>query len=538
MTLIEYCPLLCHRGHYSAANYTSDRALCRVIWAYFGYCLGVNIKSINSPSQLRKASMRDLHFPQHGQKIKRLLALASILSFSVFAQEAPSGNDAATLAKLREATMSSDYAYARLADLTDKIGPRLSGSAGAAAAVTQVADALRALGLKVSLQPVKVPHWVRGLETAELVDYPGRPAGLSQKVVLTALGSSAATPSAGLTAPVLVVHSFDELKARAAEAKGSIVLFDVRFDQGLADSGHAGAAYGQAGMYRFGGPKVAAEMGAVAALVRSVGGADFRIAHTGATSFGNVTPIPAAAVSAEDAMLMTRLSAQGPIRLHLTLTPKTLPDADSFNVIADLPGSEKPDEIVIISGHLDSWDLAHGAIDDGAGVAAAMGAVEAIKRSGLTPKRTIRIVAWMNEENGQRGAQAYEKAFAGQINQHVAAIESDMGAGRPLGIIAGVRPEAVPLFAALSKALLPVGAAGFFRENVIGSGDLSGLEKAGVPSFEPKVDVRSYFHYHHTPADTLDKVEPDNLRRQVAVMGLLAWYLANMPQTPGRSLQP
>jgi carboxypeptidase Q len=469
-----------------------------------------------------------------------LLAGSAALTCAAAQAEAPAAApsvavEAATLAKIREAALQSDWAYQRLADLTDLIGPRLSGSPGAAAAVKQVADAMQKAGAEVSLQAVKVPHWVRGQETAQLVDYPGRPAGLSQRVVLTALGGSGATPAAGLTAPVLVVHSMEELAARAAEVKGRIVLFDVAYDQNLADAGMSGAAYGQAGLYRFAGPLAAARLGAAAALVRSVGGADFRIPHTGATHFSDGLQIPAAAVTAEDAMLMTRLDARGPIKLHLTLTPQTLPDADSFNVIAEIRGSEKPDEIVIVSGHLDSWDLATGAIDDGAGLVGARGALETIKRLHLQPKRTIRVIAWMNEENGSRGGQTYTANNRALLGRHFAAIESDSGAGRPLGLLTSIGADAVGLFKPLQAALLPLGAAALTRRDVLGTGDLSDIERGGVPIFEPLLDNRTYFNYHHTPADTLDKVVPDNVRRQVALMGMLSWYLANMPEPIGRA---
>ena len=257
---------------------------------------------------------------------------------------------------------------------------------------------MRKLGATVTLQPVKVPHWVRGAETAELVDYRGRPAGLSQRVVLTALGNSGATPAAGLTAPVIVVHSLDELNARAADVKGRIVLIDVPFDQAMANNGLAGTAYGEGSRVRVTGPARAGKLGAVAALVRSVGGANFRIAHTGVTLFNDAKPIPAAAVTTEDALLITRLAARGPVSMHLTLTPQTLPDADSFNVIADWPGTDKADEIVIVSGHLDSWDLGTGANDDGTGVAGAMGVIATLKSLDYRPRRTIRVIAWMNEE--------------------------------------------------------------------------------------------------------------------------------------------
>ncbi|SFU50910.1 M20/M25/M40 family metallo-hydrolase [Pseudoduganella namucuonensis] len=444
-------------------------------------------------------------------------------------------NDPATLGQIRDAAMKSDYAYERLADMTDLIGPRLSGSPGAAAAVEQVAEAMRKLGAKVTLQPVKVPHWVRGAETAELVEYTGRPAGLTQRVVLTALGGSGATPAAGITAPVLIVRSFDELKARAREAKGAIVLFDVPFDQEMADRGYAGPAYGHGAGFRFSGPKVASQLGAAAVLVRSVGGADYRIPHTGATGLTDEDRIPAAAVTAEDAMLMARLSKRGPVKLRLTLTPQNLPDADSFNVIADLPGSEKPEEIVIVSGHLDSWDLATGAHDDATGVAGAMAVLQTLKTLNLKPRRTIRMIAWMNEENGTRGGAAYHEANKGEILKQFAAIESDSGGGRPFGVKASIEPKAVKLFAPLQQVLQPIGAGVFNRGDHLGAADLRLLEEDGVPLFEPIVDGHSYFHYHHTPADTLDKVDPENLRRHVAVMTTLSWYLANMDQPLGRA---
>lgn len=459
--------------------------------------------------------------------------LGSVVSAGALA--AAPGNDPAALAHVRDTALQSDWAYARLADMTDLIGPRLSGSAGAAAAVEQVAATMRGLGATVTLQPVKVPHWVRGVETAEIVDYAGRPQGVSQRVVLTALGGSGATPAAGLTAPVIIVKSFEELTARAAEVKGAIVLIDAPFDQEMAERGLAGVTYGQGARFRFGGPKVAAELGAAAALVRSIGGADFRIPHAGATGLEDGKRIPAAAVTVEDALLIGRLAARGPMKMHLTLTPQNLPEANSYNVIADWPGTDKAGEVVIVSGHLDSWDLATGAHDDGAGVVAAMGVIETLKKLDYRPRRTIRMIAWMNEENGGRGGQAYFEANQQSLARQYAAIEMDMGAGRPFGILASVGPKSEKLFAPLRAALQPIGAHAFTRRDALGSGDLHRLEKGGVPSFEPLVDSHSYFHYHHTPADTLDKVDPDNLKRNVALMSSLAWYLANLDGEIGRA---
>jgi hypothetical protein len=469
--------------------------------------------------------------------IKKSLSLTVLASslLSITAIAAP--NEAATLDQIRDSAMKSDWAYDRLADLTDLVGPRLSGSAGAAAAVEQVAEAMRKLGAKVTLQPVKVPHWVRGEEKAELVEYTGRPAGITQKVVLTALGGSGATPAAGLTAPVLVVRSFEELKAKSAQVKGSIVLFDVVFDQEMADRGHAGPAYGAGSRFRTQGPKMAAELGAVGALVRSVGGANYRIPHTGVTALVDGARIPAAAVTAEDAMLIDRLSARGPLKMHLTLTPQNLPDADSYNVIADLPGTDKADEVVIVSGHLDSWDLATGAHDDGTGVVGAMGVIDTLNKLKLKPRRTIRVIAWMNEENGTQGGKAYFDNNKDKLEKHFAAIESDSGGGRPFGFIGSVTPPMVKYFAPLKTALLPIGAGIFERRDFAGAADTGPLERAGVPVFMPLVDSSSYFSYHHTPADTLDKVSPLELKRHVAVMTSLTWYLANMEENIGRVLK-
>jgi len=461
------------------------------------------------------------------------IALGCIVSAGAFA--AAPGNTPQALAQVRDTALQSDWAYARLADMTDLIGPRLSGSAGAAAAVQQVADAMRQLGATVTLQPVKVPHWVRGVETAEIVDYAGRPQGVSQRVVLTALGGSGATPAAGLTAPLIIVKSLDELKARASEVKGAIVLIDTPFDQEMAERGLAGVTYGQGSRARFLGPKAAAELGAAAALVRSIGGANFRIPHAGATGLDDNKRIPAAAVTVEDALLIGRLAARGPLKMHLTLTPQNLPEADSYNVIADWPGTDKADEVVVVSGHLDSWDLATGAHDDGAGVVAAMGVVETLKKLDYRPRRTIRMIAWMNEENGGRGGQAYFEAHKQALGKQYAAIEMDSGAGRPFGILASVGPKSEKLFAPLRAALQPMGAHAFTRRDALGTGDLHRLETGGVPSFEPLVDSHSYFHYHHTPADTLDKVDPENLKRNVALMSSLAWFLANIDGEIGRA---
>ncbi|MEP6549328.1 MAG: M20/M25/M40 family metallo-hydrolase [Gammaproteobacteria bacterium] len=446
---------------------------------------------------------------------------------------APSAIDPTTLSALtqiRAVAMNSEWAWKQLEDLTDKIGPRLSGSTQQAAAITQVADAMRALGAVVTLQPAKVPHWVRGEESARLTDYPGRPDGVTQVMHLTALGGSSATSGSGLQARVIVVRNFNELRARAGEIRGNIVLFEARFDQRLADNGHAGTAYEQAGEYRFRGPAEAASLGAAAALVRSIGGADYRLPHTGATIWKDrQAPIPAAALAAEDADLIVRLAARGAVEMTLVLTPQTLPDADSFNIIADWPGRQLPNEYVVVSGHLDSWDLGTGATDDGVGVMAAAGVIQVLQQLRLHPRRTIRFIGWTNEENGSRGAQAYFDSVGKALGTQCAAMESDEGAGRALGISAAVTQDSLAKLQPVTDVLKPLGATILeAREGELGA-DIAPLQAAGVPGFAPLVDSRHYFDYHHTAADTLDKVDPANLNSQIATMGVLAYYLADLP---------
>jgi hypothetical protein len=286
-----------------------------------------------------------------------------------------------------------------------------------------------------------------------------------------------------------------------------------------------------AGEPRFRGPGALSKLGAVAVLVRSVGGANYRVVHTGATVFpADVAKIPAAAVTAEDAMLMERLAARGPLTMKLILTPQTLPDADSDNVLADLPGREKPEEIVLVSGHLDSWDLGTGAMDDGMGVTSAMGAVALLKQLGLTPRRTVRVVAWMNEENGTRGSKAYFESVKDHLPTQVAAIESDFGLGMPLGLRTPVDATAARALAPVAMTLRPIGAGVIQRRDGEVGSDVSPLTNAGVPSFAPLIDGRHYFDLHHTPADTLDKIEPEAMRRQVALLAVLAYYLAERPE--------
>src|ERR1700722_7976142 len=430
------------------------------------------------------------------------------------------------LSAIKAAALNDDYAYRELAHLTENIGARPTGSVQARAAAEYVAGELRKLGLDVRLQPVTVPHWVRGAETAALVEYPGMVPDTTQKIVLTALGGSGSTPLEGITADVVPVNTFDELAALGRDkVAGKIVLFNEVFDKQKAAGGLAFAAYGEAVRYRAAGPKAAADLGALAALVRSVGNADYRLPHTG---FSIPAGIPAAAVTAEDAELIVHVAAQGRVRMHLTLTPQKLPDETSYNVIADLKGSEHPEQTVIVSGHLDSWDLGTGAIDDGAGVVIAMETAEILQRLHLRPARTLRVIAWMDEETGGSGSKAYTAEFSGEFPRHTAAIESDSGAAHPLGFSVKGVPAVVDALRPVQSVLQSIGATVLQPTIYPPGADIAAMSEVGVPAFGVMQDGRTYFNYHHTAADTLDKIVPTELRENAAAMAVLAYALANM----------
>ena len=437
----------------------------------------------------------------------------------------------ADLKRLQQAALTSDYAYRQVAHLANNIGPRLSGSAQAAKSVEYVASELKAIGCEVQLERVMVPHWVRGEETAALVQFPGQAANTTQKIVLCALGDSVATPTNGIEAEVIVVRNFDELKSLPREkVAGKIVLFNYPFDKQMAAEGRGGEAYGEAVVYRADGPSAAARQGAVACLIRSVGGADYRLPHTGQTDYAMDAPkIPAGAVTAEDADLIADLVRQGPVRMKLVLTAQTLPDVESANVIGDIKGTEHPEQVIIVSGHLDSWDLGTGAIDDGAGVAVSMEAANLIQKLHLKPKRTIRVIAWMNEENGLAGSKQYEKDHQNEASNHFAVMETDGGAGHPVGINIKGKPEVKKMLAPVAAILQESGAGMMNFVDHCGA-DIEPLEKAGVPAFSPIQDSRFYFNYHHTAADTLDKIAPKELAENSAVVAVLAYALANMEQ--------
>ena len=439
----------------------------------------------------------------------------------------------AQLQAIRDAALASDYAWHQLAHLTENIGPRPAGSPQAQAAAEYVAAELRKLGLDVRLEPAQVTHWVRGEEKAELVEYPGQAPATTQHIVLTTLSGSSATPPDGITAEVIVVHSFDELTALGRDkVAGKIVLYNVPYDERKALAGSAFEAYGEAVVYRSRGAKAATELGAVASLIRSVGGANFRLPHTGHSTAAG---IPAAALAAEDADLVEHLAAEGRVRMHLTLTPQSLPETTGYNVVADLKGSEHPEQIVVVSGHLDSWDTGRGAIDDGVGVAVAMEAAEVLERLHLRPRRTLRVIAWMDEENGGGGSKAYAQAHAAELANHIAAMESDAGAAHPLGFAVKMSPEALRSLRPVADVLRPIGATLFRSIDQSPGSDIDPLVKAGVPGIGIMQDGRRYFDYHHSPADTLDKVDPQELKENAAAMAVMGYVLAATPEALARS---
>ncbi len=448
------------------------------------------------------------------------------------AQAAPSADYARyqpAADRITAAALADSTAWRRIAQLTDAYGPRLSGSDALERAIDRMLAMLRADGLaNVRGEPVLVPHWVRGDERAELLVRDSAGAVTRRKALhLLALGGSVGTPAAGVTAPVLAVTSFDDLARRAADARGKIVLFDVPF-----------TTYDQTVRYRGLGPSAAARVGAVAALVRSVTPNSIDSPHTGALRYDTAAPrIPAAAVTVEDAELISRLQARGlPPTLTLQLGAHTLPDAASRNVVAELVGRERPEEVVVLGGHIDSWDVGQGAMDDLGGFVAAWEAVRLLKRLGLTPRRTIRLVGWTNEENGTRGGRAYLDAHRGELARHVFAMESDNGVFRPLGMRLVGTPAAVAQVAPIGRLLRALGASAAAPGE--GEADIGPLLAAGVPGAALDVDGTRYFWYHHTAGDTPDKLDPADVARCVATFAVWAYVVADADSRPAHGATP
>ncbi len=418
--------------------------------------------------------------------------------------------------RLRTEAFRTHGAYADLAWLCDRIGPRLSGSPQLDQAITWAQARLKAAGLvNVHTEPVMVPHWVRGHESAELL------LPTPHRLNILGLGGSVGTPAGGLTADVAVVGSFDELEKLGAAVKGKIVLFDVPFK-----------GYGHTVVYRHDGAARAAKLGAVAALVRSVGPVSLDTPHTGAMDYDPAFPkIPTAAVTIEASTQMRRMQQRGEhLRMRLEMGAQTLPDALSANVVAEIRGTEKPEEVVILSGHLDSWDVGQGAQDDGAGTVIAMEAARLIQSLGLKPRRTIRVVLWTNEENGLRGGKAYRDAHRAEFGNIIAALETDSGSERVKGFhleLTKAGPEARASGLASLKAFETVMQPFNVTLSLGHSGaDVSAMVAEGVPGIGVEHAATHYFDIHHTHADTFDKIEKDDLAHNAAALATFAFALA------------
>ncbi len=450
----------------------------------------------------------------------RCFHLAVLLVPAALAAQSPP--DTSFLARYRPAAgrliaaaTADTAAWLRVAELTDRFGPRPNGSASLERALDWVLDELRRDGLEnVHAERAMVPHWVRGAESLELSE-PWRAA-----LPMLGLGGSVATPPGGIEAPVLVVSDSADLFTHADQARGRIVLFDAPY-----------RGYGVTVRYRWMGAIWASRAGAVAALLRSVSPFEMRQPHTGVTHYdASARAIPFAAVSIEDAMMLHRMQGRGqPVVVRLVMSARTLPDAPSRNVVAELRGAERPDEVVVISGHLDSWDVGTGAMDDAGGFVAAWQALLLMHRLGLRPRRTVRLVGWTNEESGTRGGLAYRDAHARRLGDHDVAIESDAGAFRPTGFGFTGTDSAYALVRRIGPLLAAIGADSVTRGG--GGTDIEPVMERGVPGMSLDVDGPRYFWYHHGNADTVDKLDPRDVARCVAAMAVMAYVIADMPES-------
>ncbi|HEU4994989.1 MAG TPA: M28 family metallopeptidase [Gemmatimonadaceae bacterium] len=431
---------------------------------------------------------------------------------------------------IKSATRDS-AAYQRLGRLVDGFGHRMSGSESLERAIDWIIDEMKKDGLEnVHTEPVTVTHWVRGEESAELVS------PRQAKLHMLGLGRSVGTAAEGVRAPVLVVRSFAELRARASEARGRIIVYNVPFDTTIAPF----TAYGRAVVYRAVGADSASAVGAVATLVRSVTPRSLRTPHTGGMApydtTGRLRRIPAAAISVEDAEMLQRMQDRGErVEVRLKMGARTLMPARSHNVVAEIRGSERPEEVIVMGGHIDSWDVGQGAVDDGGGSVAAWEALRLIKQLGVRPKRTVRVVLWTNEEIGLAGGNAYRDAHRAEVDKHVLAMESDNGVFRPRAIRFGGGEGGLAVAQKIASLLAPIGVDSAGRGGP--EADISPLFALGVPAITIDTDQSRYFWYHHTDADTLDKLDPADVARCVAVLAVVANTVANMDGTLPRARQ-
>jgi carboxypeptidase Q len=458
--------------------------------------------------------------------IVRAMLLAVVLAqFPPPAVDTPKHAAAAWLDPYRDAAgrltgeaLSSDFAWQRLALLGDTFGNRLSGSPNLDAAITWALEEMKKDGLEnVHAEPVKVPHWVRGHESLEISG------PIPQPLVVLGLGNSVGTPPPGIEAELLIVHSFEELDAAGDRVRGRIVLFNVPFTN-----------YGETVRFRSGGPSRASRLGAVAMLIRAVGPAGQRTPHTRALQYaGDVKKIPAAAISAEDADRLQRMADRGskPV-VRLKMEAHFDADAESANVVGELRGRERPDEVVVVSGHLDSWDVGAGATDDGGGCVVTWEALRIMKKLNLRPRRTVRVVLWTNEENGGRGGLAYRDQHRAELGKHVMMLESDGGVFRPLGFGFTGNDAGRETVKAIASLL-----AGIAADQISlggGGADIGpSMQEAHVPGMSLEVDGSKYFLIHHTPADTIDKIDPVEMAKCAAAVAVMAYIIADLPQRLG-----
>ena len=421
-------------------------------------------------------------------------------------------------ARLIGEAVGSTFAWQRLAVLTDSIGNRLSGSAALDRAIQWAADEMKRDGLEnVHTERVMVPKWVRGRESAEILE----PA--KHEMVMLGLGDSVGTPADGVQADVLAVRSFEELDSRSTHVRGRIVLFNVPYTN-----------YGETVRFRAQGPSRAARLGAVAVLVRAVGPAGLRTPHTGALQYASDAPkIPAAAVATEDADRLQRmLDRGGRVAVRLKMEAHFERDVDSANVVGEIRGREKPDEIVVVSGHLDSWDVGAGATDDGGGCIVSWEALRLMKKLNLRPRRTVRVVLWTNEENGGRGGQAYRDQHRAELARHVMMMESDGGVFRPLGFGFSGNDTARETVKAIATLLSGIAADQISAGG--GGADIGpSVQEAHIPAMSLDVEGSKYFLIHHTPADTVDKIDPVEMAKCAAAVAVMAYVVADLPQRLG-----
>src|SRR5260221_3351459 len=420
--------------------------------------------------------------------------------------------------RLMGEAVSSDAAWQRLALLGDTYGNRLSGSPNLEAAIRWAVGEMKPDGLEnVHTEAVQVPHWIRGRESLEIAG------AIPQPLVILGLGNSVGTPAAGIEAELIVVHSFEELDAAKDRVTGRIVLFNVPF-----------TTYGETVRFRAAGPSRAGALGAVAMLVRSVGPAGLRTPHTAALTYADGPPqIPAAAVTTQDAARLQRMVDRGTtVRLRLMMEARMLPDADSANVVGELRGRELPNEIVVIGGHFDSWDVGTGSTDDGGGAIASWEALRLMKKLNLRPRRTVRVVLWTNEENGGRGGLAYRDQHRAELGKHVMMLESDGGVFRPLGFGFTGSDSGRETVKAIASLL-----AGIAADQISAGGggaDIGpSMQEARVPGMSLEVDGSKYFLIHHTPADTIDKIDPVEMAKCAAAVAVMAYVIADLPQRLG-----